>query len=76
VLHLAVELLGMMTGTPPEIISRLHTLTAAALREPETKKRLADEDPIGNSPAEFARIIKAEVEKWTKVARAAKLQPR
>jgi tripartite-type tricarboxylate transporter receptor subunit TctC len=63
-------------GTPPSILSRLHTLTVAALREPETKKRLADEDPIGNSPAEFARIIKAEVEKWTKVARAAKIQPR
>lgn len=63
-------------GTPPAILSRLHTLTVAALREPETKKRLADEEPIGNSPAEFARIIKAEVEKWTKVARAAKLQPR
>jgi tripartite-type tricarboxylate transporter receptor subunit TctC len=63
-------------GTPPEILSRLHTLAVAALREPETKKRLADEEPIGNSPAEFARIIKAEVEKWTKVARAAKLEPR
>jgi tripartite-type tricarboxylate transporter receptor subunit TctC len=61
-------------GTPPRILSRLHTLTVAALREPETKKRLADEEPIGNSPDEFARIIKAEVEKWTKVARAAKLQ--
>jgi tripartite-type tricarboxylate transporter receptor subunit TctC len=61
-------------GTPPRILSRLHTLTVAALREPETKKRLADEEPIGNSPEEFARIIKAEVGKWTKVARAAKLQ--
>jgi tripartite-type tricarboxylate transporter receptor subunit TctC len=63
-------------GTPPAVLSRLHTLTVTALREPETKKRLAEEEPIGNSPAEFARIIKAEVEKWTKVARAAKLQPR
>jgi tripartite-type tricarboxylate transporter receptor subunit TctC len=61
-------------GTPPRILSRLHTLTVAVLREPETKKRLADEEPIGNSPDEFARVIKAEVAKWTKVARAAKLQ--
>jgi tripartite-type tricarboxylate transporter receptor subunit TctC len=63
-------------GTPQAILSRLHTLTVAALREPDTKKRLADEEPIGNSPAEFAGIIKAEVEKWTQVAHAAKLQPR
>ena len=61
-------------GTPPRILSRLHTLTVAALREPETKKRLADEEPIGNSPEEFAKVIRAEVAKWTKVARAAKLQ--
>ena len=61
-------------GTPPRILSRLHTLTVAALRDPETKKRLADEEPIGNSPEEFGRIIRAEVAKWTKVARAAKVQ--
>jgi tripartite-type tricarboxylate transporter receptor subunit TctC len=65
-----------IAGTPPAIVAQLHTLTVAALREPETKKRLADEEPIGNSPLEFARIIKTEVEKWRKVARAAKLQPR
>lgn len=62
-------------GTPPRVLSRLHTLSVAALRDPETKKRLADEEPIGNSPAEFAKVISAEVAKWTKVARAANLQP-
>ncbi|MDO8631803.1 MAG: tripartite tricarboxylate transporter substrate binding protein, partial [Phycisphaerales bacterium] len=58
-------------GTSPRIVSRLHTLTVAALRDPDTKKRLADEEPIGNTPQEFAQVIRAEVEKWTKVARAA-----
>jgi len=62
-------------GTPPQIVSRLHVLTVAALRDPETRKRLADEEPIGNSPEEFARAIKAEVEKWTRVARAANVRP-
>jgi tripartite-type tricarboxylate transporter receptor subunit TctC len=62
-------------GTPPQVVSRLHVLTVAALRDPETRKRLADEEPIGNSPEEFARAIKAEVEKWTNVARAANLRP-
>ncbi|MCC7486078.1 MAG: tripartite tricarboxylate transporter substrate binding protein [Burkholderiales bacterium] len=63
-------------GTPRAVISRLNQLTVAALREPEAKKRLAGEDPIGNSPEEFAKVIKAEVARWTKVARAAKLEPR
>ena len=61
-------------GTPQRILDRLHALTVAALRDPDTKKRLADEEPIGNTPAEFAKAIRLEVEKWNKVARAAKLQ--
>ena len=62
-------------GTPPRVLSRLHTLTVATLRDPETKKRLADEEPIGNTPEAFSKVIRAEVEKWSKVAKAAKLQP-
>ena len=73
----ALQWFGLLApaGTPPRIVSRLHALTAAALRDPETKKRLADEEPIGNSPDEFAKVMKTEVDKWTKVARAANLQP-
>ncbi len=63
-------------GTSPRIVSRLHTLTVAALRDPDTKKRLAEEEPIGNAPQEFAQAIRAEVAKWTKVARAANIQPK
>lgn len=62
-------------GTPPRIVSRLHALAVAALRDPDTKKRLADEEPIGNAPDEFAKVIRAEVAKWTQVAKAANLQP-
>ncbi len=63
-------------GTSPRLVSRLHTLTVAALRDPDTKKRLAGEEPIGNTPQEFAKAVRAEVEKWTKVARAANIQPK
>ncbi len=63
-------------GTPPQVISRLQQLTAEALRTPAMKKRLAGEDPIGNSPDAFSRAIKAEVAKWTKVTQAAKLKAR
>jgi hypothetical protein len=40
------------------------------------KKRLAGDDPIGNSPDAFSQAIKAEVAKWTKVTQAAKLKAR
>jgi tripartite-type tricarboxylate transporter receptor subunit TctC len=32
-------------------------------------------DPVGNSPDEFARYIKAELTKWGKVARDAGIKP-
>jgi tripartite-type tricarboxylate transporter receptor subunit TctC len=73
----ALQWFGLFTaaGTPPPVVSKVHALTVAALREPDAKKRLADEEPVGNTPQEFAKIIKAEIAKWTKVARAANIQP-
>jgi tripartite-type tricarboxylate transporter receptor subunit TctC len=32
-------------------------------------------DPVGNTPDEFARFIRAETTKWTKVARDAGIKP-
>ena len=73
----ALQWFGLFTtaGTPQRIITKVHGMTVAALKDPDTKRRLADEEPIGNSPQEFAKAIRAEVAKWTQVAKAAKLQP-
>jgi tripartite-type tricarboxylate transporter receptor subunit TctC len=40
------------------------------------RERLAQDsaEPIGSSPAEFAALIKAELEKWARIARAANIQ--
>ena len=64
-------------GTPAPIVARLHKAAAEALKTPEMSNRLAADgaEAIGNSPAEFAELIKLELEKWAKVARAAKIQP-
>lgn len=62
-------------GTPPEILRRMHT---------EVNKALATEDlkaiwfrqgaAAGGEPSDqFARFIKAEIEKWGKVARQARI---
>jgi len=32
-------------------------------------------DPVGNSPAEFAKHIQIEIDKWRKVIKAAGIQP-
>ena len=60
-------------GTPKDAIETLHRATVAALKDPETQKRLADlgVEIVGSSPAEFAAYIKSEIPKWTAVVKAA-----
>jgi len=72
----ALQWFGLLApaGTPPRIISKLHALTLATLRDPETKKRLAEEEPIGNTPEEFSKVMRLEIEKWSRVARLANIK--
>ena len=65
-------------GTPAPIVARLHKEIAAALKSPEMQKRIAADgaDAVGNTPAEFSAQIKSELDKWAKVAKAAKIGSR
>jgi tripartite-type tricarboxylate transporter receptor subunit TctC len=64
-------------GTPAGVIDRLHAATAQALMSPDVRQRFAagGAEPVGNSPAEFGVVLKGELEKWAKVARAAGIVP-
>ncbi len=59
--------------TPPAIINQLHAEIVKVLRSPEVVKLLAVQgvDPVGNTPQEFATIIKSDIEKWAKVIKSA-----
>ena len=74
----ALQWYGLLApaGTPQPIIDKLNAEVLAALREPEVKERMAQDsaDPIGNTPAAFAAIIKSDLEKWTAIAKAANIK--
>jgi len=59
--------------TPAEIVDQLNREINAGLADPRTRQRLADLGCLmfSGSPADFARFITTETEKWTKVIRAA-----
>lgn len=63
-------------GTPSEIVMRLHTESAKALRLPATRERLESVGlkPAPNTPAEFSQFIREELDRWAKVAKAANLR--
>jgi tripartite-type tricarboxylate transporter receptor subunit TctC len=63
-------------GTPPDIVKRVHATLAKELTSPAGREMLLKRGGLasGNTPAEFAAFVKAEVDKWTRVAKAAKVQ--
>ena len=63
--------------TPREIVERLHREIVAVLNDGSVAKRLASQglEPIGDTPAEFARYLRSEAVKWGKVVKAAGIKP-
>jgi tripartite-type tricarboxylate transporter receptor subunit TctC len=63
-------------GTPKEVTARLHQEIIKIIGEPDTKERLAalGLEPVGDSPEQFSAQLKVEMEKWTKIIRAAKIR--
>jgi tripartite-type tricarboxylate transporter receptor subunit TctC len=62
--------------TPVEIVDRLNLEINAGLADPRTRQRLADLGCLifGGSPADFAKFVAAEIERWTKVVHTAGLR--
>ena len=60
-------------GTPRAIIARIHEVLAKALAAPEGRELFVSQghEPSGDGPDEYASFIRSEIEKWSKVAKAA-----
>ena len=65
-----------LAATPSMIVQRLHAEVAKILREPEIKARFADlgADAVGSTPEELALFLKAEMQKWAEVVKAANIK--
>jgi tripartite-type tricarboxylate transporter receptor subunit TctC len=61
--------------TPREMIDRLNKEIAAAVRHPETAKRLRDNaaEPVGSSPAEQDAILKRQMDQFRPTIREIKI---
>lgn len=63
-------------ATPSPIVRMLNREIATIVHLPEIRKAYAIEggEPIGNTPEEFARWMRAEIAKWAKVIKAANVK--
>jgi tripartite-type tricarboxylate transporter receptor subunit TctC len=69
--------LGAPRNTPAEIVGKLNEEINAGLAHPTIKARIADlgSVPMPMTPADFAKFIAAETDKWAQVIKFAGIQP-
>src|SRR5215210_4935921 len=63
--------------TPAPIVRRLHLETVKVLALPDVRAKLVDlgQEVVGNSPDEFAGVIKSGIPKWAKVIKESGIKP-
>ncbi len=61
--------LAVPSGTPKDVVARLHREIAAALSDPEVSKKLRELsiEPRGMSPEQTATFLQAEIRRWGEV---------
>jgi tripartite-type tricarboxylate transporter receptor subunit TctC len=69
---------GVITSAQvsPAIVRKVHAGIVQALKSPEVIQRLGSDGstPVGSTPEQFSAHIRAEIEKWRKLAAAANLK--
>jgi len=62
-------------GTPRALVQRLNRDLNSTLTAADVKERLATLglEPHGGTPEEFGRVIREDIERWTKVVKAASI---
>ena len=62
-------------GTPKEIVARLHAEIVKALAEPKVRERFAQNalETVGDTPEQFAAVVRAEYEKYGRLVRELKI---
>lgn len=73
----AAALVGMVvpSATPPEVIAALNKQVVAAIKDPAVNKRMVDfgVEPVGNTPAQYAELLRKETTRWHKLIRDLKI---
>ena len=69
------QALGAPKGLPADVRKTIHDAMMAALKDPETAKKLTDPgfDVTATSPEDFAKFLKSELDKWKTVIEVGKI---
>lgn len=58
-------------ATPPAVVDKLSAAIQKVTQDPAVRKTLADQGstPVGNTPADFKKILDQEIDKWGKLVK-------
>jgi len=65
------------SGTPRDIITKLHGEVVRITKLPEVTERIASEGAefVGDTPEQFTAFFKSEIDKWGKAVKASGAKP-
>ena len=63
-------------GTPPAVLQRVNVAANEAIADPAVRKRLGElgATPLGGTPKQLADHLSAEIERWGRIVRDAKIE--
>lgn len=69
--------LSVPTGTPNDIVMKLHAQATRAIQAPDIRDRMSAEGAefIGDTSAQFTAFIKTEIDKWGRAVKASGAKP-
>ena len=69
--------LSVPTGTPHDIVMKLHAAAMRAIQAPDIRDRMSAEGAefVGDTPEQFTAFLKAELVKWGRAVKASGAKP-
>ncbi len=69
--------LSVPTGTPNDIVMKLHAQATRAIQAPDIRDRMSAEGAefVGDTPEQFTAFLRAELVKWGRAVRASGAKP-
>ena len=63
------------TGTPRDVIAKLHAEFIEIVKLPAIRARMAElgAEPVGSGPEQFGEFIRAEIAKYRRIVKEAKI---
>jgi tripartite-type tricarboxylate transporter receptor subunit TctC len=67
--------LVVSSGTPREVVQKLYNDFTTVLKRPDTQQRMAEigMEPLPMTPEQFDAMVKTDIERWTRVVKAANI---